>query len=72
MGPIRGNKKRKRTVVDNKKANENASSGSAAKEGPVDWWDGLSKRINGHSPYLNSSCRSDIAVRKYAVHGMAS
>ncbi|KDP44193.1 hypothetical protein JCGZ_05660 [Jatropha curcas] len=49
MGPIRGYKKRKKT---DKRTEENASgsgsgSGSTEKEGPVDWWDEFSKRING-------------------------
>ncbi|KAM1167539.1 hypothetical protein ACFX19_030085 [Malus domestica] len=45
MGPVRGIKKRKK--ADNK-GEENASgSGSSEKEGPVDWWDEFSRRING-------------------------
>ncbi|KAJ9188954.1 hypothetical protein P3X46_000303 [Hevea brasiliensis] len=49
MGPIRGYKKRKKT---DKRAEDNAyasasASVSAEKEGPVDWWDEFSKRING-------------------------
>ncbi|KAJ8750517.1 hypothetical protein K2173_015668 [Erythroxylum novogranatense] len=49
MGPIRGQKKRKRTE---KRIEENASgSGSTEKEASVEWWDDFSKRINGlHSP----------------------
>ncbi|XP_068311673.1 protein ALP1-like [Pyrus communis] len=45
MGPVRGIRKRKK--ADNK-GEENASgSGSSEKEGPVDWWDEFSRRING-------------------------
>lgn len=45
MGPVRGVRKRKKA---DKKPEENASgSGSSEKEGPVDWWDEFSKRING-------------------------
>ncbi|OMO91317.1 Harbinger transposase-derived nuclease [Corchorus olitorius] len=45
MGPVRGSKKRKKVE---KKPEENASaSGSSEKEGSVDWWDELSKRMNG-------------------------
>ncbi|WCJ41186.1 PIF / Ping-Pong family of plant transposase [Euphorbia peplus] len=48
MGPIRGYKKRKK--IDRRCTEENASgsgSGSAEKDGPFDWWDDLSKRVNG-------------------------
>ncbi|KAM0996380.1 hypothetical protein ACFX13_006450 [Malus domestica] len=45
MGPVRGIRKRKKAE---KKGEENASgSGSSEKEGPVDWWDEFSRRING-------------------------
>ncbi|KAI5322092.1 hypothetical protein L3X38_031164 [Prunus dulcis] len=45
MGPVRGVRKRKKA---DKKPEENASgSGSSEKEGPADWWDEFSKRING-------------------------
>ncbi|XP_065864985.1 protein ALP1-like [Euphorbia lathyris] len=54
MGPIRGYKKRKKT---DRRTEENASgsgSGSAEKDGPLDWWDDFSKRING----IQSSSKS--------------
>lgn len=47
MGPIRGYKKKRKT---DRRTEENASgsgSGSGEKEGPLDWWDDLSKRFNG-------------------------
>ncbi|KAM2985939.1 hypothetical protein FF2_006281 [Malus domestica] len=45
MGPVRGIRKRKKAE---KKGEENASgSGSSEKEGPVDWWDEFSRRVNG-------------------------
>ena len=45
MGPVRGLKKRRKIE---KKPEENASaSGSSEKEWSVDWWDELSKRMNG-------------------------
>ncbi|XP_042954335.1 protein ALP1-like [Carya illinoinensis] len=46
MGPVRGFRKRKKTE---KKPEENASaSGSPGpEEGPLDWWDEFSRRING-------------------------
>ena len=43
MGPVRGLKKRRKIE---KKPKENAS-GSSEKERSVDWWDELSKRMNG-------------------------
>ncbi|XP_021627400.1 protein ALP1-like isoform X2 [Manihot esculenta] len=45
MGPIRGYKKRKK--IDKRTEENGSGSGSAEKEGPVDWWDEFSKRING-------------------------
>lgn len=45
MAPVRGSKKRKKTE---KKPEENAyASGSSEKDGPLDWWDELVRRING-------------------------
>ncbi|XP_062084884.1 protein ALP1-like [Humulus lupulus] len=45
MAPVRGSKKRKKTE---KKPEENAyGSGSSEKDGPLDWWDELLRRING-------------------------
>ena len=48
MAPVRGSKKRKKTE---KKPEENAfcydASGSSEKDGPLDWWDELLRRING-------------------------
>ena len=48
MGPVRGFRKRKKAE---KKPEENASaSGSPGpEEGPLDWWDEFSRRINGMS-----------------------
>ncbi|XVF20120.1 hypothetical protein REPUB_Repub11eG0170900 [Reevesia pubescens] len=46
MGPVRGLKKRRK--IEKKKPEENASApGSSEKERSVDWWDELSKRMNG-------------------------
>ena len=45
MGPVRGFKKKRKPE---KKHDKNGSgSGSPEGEGPVDWWDDLSKRMNG-------------------------
>ncbi|KAF4361919.1 hypothetical protein F8388_005655 [Cannabis sativa] len=45
MAPVRGSKKRKKTE---KKPEENAyGSGSSERDGPLDWWDELLRRING-------------------------
>lgn len=45
MGPARGFKKRRKPE---KKHDKNGSaSGSPEKESPVDWWEELSKRMNG-------------------------
>jgi hypothetical protein len=41
MGPVRGIRKRRKTD------NNGSASGSSEKEGVVDWWDELSKKING-------------------------
>lgn len=46
MGPIRGFRKRKKTE---KKREENASASGSPEEGPLDWWDEFSRRINGIS-----------------------
>lgn len=48
MGPVRGFKKRKKAEKNKSHEDQNASgSGSSEKEGPLDWWDEFSKRING-------------------------
>ena len=45
MGPVRGFKKRRKVE---RKPEENAfASGSSEKEGSVDWWNELSKKMNG-------------------------
>jgi hypothetical protein len=44
MGPVRGFRKRKKTE---KKHKENASASGSPEEGPLDWWDEFSSRING-------------------------
>lgn len=45
MGPVRGIKKRRK---QDKNGSASASaSGSSEKEGHEDWWEELSKRING-------------------------
>jgi len=46
MGPVRGLKK-KRKPEKKYDRNGSAASGSPEEEGPVDWWDDLSKRMNG-------------------------
>jgi hypothetical protein len=46
MGPVRGSRKRKKTE---KKHEENASASGSPEEGPLDWWDEFSRRINGIS-----------------------
>jgi hypothetical protein len=46
MGPVRGSRKRKKTE---KKHDENASASGSPEEGPLDWWDEFSRRINGIS-----------------------
>ncbi|KAJ7947697.1 Harbinger transposase-derived nuclease [Quillaja saponaria] len=45
MGPVRGFKKRRKT--EKKPDGNGSASGSSEKDGPVDWWDEFSKRING-------------------------
>nr|AFK38118.1 unknown [Medicago truncatula] len=48
MGPVRGTKKRRKTEKTHDNNNGSGSaSGSSEKEGLVDWWDELSKKING-------------------------
>lgn len=46
MGPVRGFRKRKKT---DKKHEDNASASGSPEEGPLDWWDEFSRRINGTS-----------------------
>jgi hypothetical protein len=45
MGPVRGIRKRRKTEKNHD--NNGSGSGSSEKEGVVDWWDELSKKING-------------------------
>ncbi|TKY48446.1 nuclease HARBI [Spatholobus suberectus] len=45
MGPVRGFKKKRKPEKKHDK-NGSAASGSPEREGPVDWWDDLSKRMN--------------------------
>ncbi|XP_045805092.1 protein ALP1-like [Trifolium pratense] len=45
MGPVRGIRKRRKT--EKSLDNNGSGSGSSEKEGVVDWWDELSKKING-------------------------
>jgi hypothetical protein len=52
MGPLRVIIKKRRKTEKNHDINNNGSgsgsaSGSSEKEGVVDWWDELSKKING-------------------------
>jgi hypothetical protein len=50
MGPLKVIIKKRRKTEKNHDINNNGSgsaSGSSEKEGVVDWWDELSKKING-------------------------
>lgn len=47
MGPIRGNKKKKKTDYKIENSENGLASGSS-EEGSVDWWDDFSKRIAGN------------------------
>jgi len=48
MGPVKGTKKRRKTEKAHDNNNGSGSaSGSSEKEGLVDWWDELSKKMNG-------------------------
>ncbi|KVI11978.1 hypothetical protein Ccrd_009595 [Cynara cardunculus var. scolymus] len=45
MGPIRGNKKKRK--IELKIDNENVLASGSSEEGSIDWWDEFSKRIAG-------------------------
>lgn len=47
MGPVRGFKKKRKPEKKHDKNGSAAASGSPEGDGPVDWWDDLSKRMNG-------------------------
>lgn len=45
MGPVRGNKKKRKIE---KKAEENSLVSGSSEEGSTEWWDVLSKTIAGN------------------------